>query len=163
MMGHELLICGHFIRIAWCIANNAEWVADCVVVFPRGEFKFLNMFNFPGDLHSGQSQTNLFLNSNPFHFYFIASDISYYSKEMRECLNPLSTGTHGCILSTGVTDALVIMHKAITKHSADQRSIVLDQYQTKMFLLLWMPSENKIRLKHSMPGYWRVGVIGQIA
>ena len=41
---------------------------------------------------------------------------------------------HGCILSTGATNAQVITHKAINIHSADQRSIVLDQFQMNMYI-----------------------------
>ena len=34
---------------------------------------------------------------------------------------------HGCILSTVVTDALVLKHQAISTHSSDPKSIAWDQ------------------------------------
>ena len=35
---------------------------------------------------------------------------------------------HGCVLSTVTSDALVLKHKGISIHSADQISIVLEQF-----------------------------------
>ena len=39
---------------------------------------------------------------------------------------------HGCMLSTEATDALVLKHQGISTHSADQISIALHQFQTKI-------------------------------
>ena len=39
--------------------------------------------------------------------------------------------THGCILTTVATDALVLKHQAISIHIGDQISIAFDQFQTK--------------------------------
>ena len=36
--------------------------------------------------------------------------------------------THGCVLSTVATDALVLKHQAISIHSAEQISIALDWF-----------------------------------
>ena len=41
--------------------------------------------------------------------------------------------THGCILSTVATDALVLKHQAISIHNADWIAIVLDQFHTKKY------------------------------
>ena len=40
--------------------------------------------------------------------------------------------THGCMLSTVATDGLVLKHQTISIHCADQISITLDQFQTKI-------------------------------
>ena len=40
--------------------------------------------------------------------------------------------THGCILSTVATDALVLKHQAISIHSVDQIFITLDQFNTEI-------------------------------
>ena len=42
--------------------------------------------------------------------------------------------THGCIISTVATDALMLKHQTISIHSADQ--IVLDQFQTKYYIYI---------------------------
>ena len=39
--------------------------------------------------------------------------------------------THGCILSTVATDALVLKHQTISTHSADQICIAFDQFKKK--------------------------------
>ena len=39
--------------------------------------------------------------------------------------------THGCIVSTVATDALVLKHQAISIHNADFTFIVLDQFHIK--------------------------------
>ena len=43
--------------------------------------------------------------------------------------------THGSILSTVATDALVLMHQAINAHSADYIVIVLDQFHIDILQL----------------------------
>ena len=45
--------------------------------------------------------------------------------------------THGCVISTETTDALVLKHQAISSHSADEISIVSDQFHTEILHLLW--------------------------
>ena len=50
--------------------------------------------------------------------------------------DPFTAGhTHGCVLSTVFTDALVVQHKAITIHSADEISIVLDQFYIMFYII----------------------------
>ena len=47
---------------------------------------------------------------------------------------PLTHGqleTHGYLLSTVATDALLLMHQGISMHSADKISIAFDQFQIK--------------------------------
>ena len=44
--------------------------------------------------------------------------------------------TQGCILSTAAIDALVLKDQAISIHSADQISFVLDQSQIKILHLV---------------------------
>ena len=39
--------------------------------------------------------------------------------------------THGCVVSTVPTDALVLKHKAISIHNTDYTFIVLDQFHIK--------------------------------
>ena len=41
--------------------------------------------------------------------------------------------THGCVVSTVVTDALVLKHQAISIHNADQTFIVLDQFHINKY------------------------------
>ena len=48
---------------------------------------------------------------------------------------------HGYVLSTVFTDALVLKHQA----SADQISIELDQFNTKVLHLYWTTLENEIK------------------
>ena len=43
-------------------------------------------------------------------------------------LTPKRRETHGCVVSTVATDALVLKHQAISIHNADQTFIVLDQF-----------------------------------
>ena len=45
--------------------------------------------------------------------------------------------THECVLSTVATDALVLKHQAICIHSADEISIVLGQFHTKVFFFFF--------------------------
>ena len=40
--------------------------------------------------------------------------------------------THGCVLCTVATDALVLKHQDISIHSAEQMSIALNQFQPKI-------------------------------
>ena len=49
----------------------------------------------------------------------IATEFVFNGKQME---------MHWCIPSTVATDALVLKHQAISIHSADQISIVLDQF-----------------------------------
>ena len=39
--------------------------------------------------------------------------------------------THGCVVRTVATDALVLKHQAISMHNADWTFIVLDQFHIK--------------------------------
>ena len=52
--------------------------------------------------------------------------------------------THGCVVSTVATDALVLKHQAISIHNADKTFIVLDQYHIKISHLWWTTLQNKI-------------------
>ena len=52
---------------------------------------------------------------------------------------------HGYIFSTVATDVLVLKHQAISIHSAEQISIVLDQIQTKI-----LHSQQKVKLNLKM-------------
>ena len=52
--------------------------------------------------------------------------------------------THGCIVSTVATDALVLKHQAISIHNADKTFIVLDQFYIKPQYIRWTASENEI-------------------
>ena len=47
-------------------------------------------------------------------------------------LTPKQLETHGCLLSAGATDAVVLKHQVISTHSADKILIVLDQFHTKI-------------------------------
>ena len=51
--------------------------------------------------------------------------------------------THRCILSTLATDPLLLKHQAISIHSADQISIALDQFQTKILHSWWTLETNE--------------------
>ena len=41
---------------------------------------------------------------------------------------------HKCVFSSGITDALVLMHLTTSIHSGDKLFIVLDQFYTKYYL-----------------------------
>ena len=43
---------------------------------------------------------------------------------------------HGCVFNTVPTDALVLKQQAISIHSADKISIVLDQFHTEILRVL---------------------------
>ena len=45
--------------------------------------------------------------------------------------------THGCVVSTVDTDALVLKHQAISIHNADLTFIVLDQFHMKILRIRW--------------------------
>ena len=44
--------------------------------------------------------------------------------------------THGYVLNTVTSDALVLKHQTISVHSADQISVELDQFQ-KIYYIYW--------------------------
>ena len=48
-----------------------------------------------------------------------------------EALTHKQLETRGCELSTVATDVLMLKHRGISTHSADQISVALDQIQTK--------------------------------
>ena len=50
-------------------------------------------------------------------------------------VNSSTTETYGCILSTVATDALVLKHQAISIHSADWISIMLDKIHKEILQL----------------------------
>ena len=52
--------------------------------------------------------------------------------------------THGCVVSTVATDALLLKHQAISIHNADLTFIVLDQFHIKILHIRWTASENEI-------------------
>ena len=49
-------------------------------------------------------------------------------------LTPKQLGMHGCVLNTVATDALVLKHQAISIHSADKMSIVLDWFNSNYYI-----------------------------
>ena len=68
--------------------------------------------------------------------------------------------THGCVVSTVATDALVLKHQAISIHNTDQAFIVLDQFHIKIPHLRWTISRNKITFLKKWPS--RLGVKGAL-
>ena len=52
--------------------------------------------------------------------------------------------THGYIVSTVATDALVLKHQAISIHNAEWTFIVIDQFDIKVSHLWWTTLRNKI-------------------
>ena len=64
--------------------------------------------------------------------------------------------THGCVVSTVATDALVLKHQAISIHNADLTFIVLDQFHIKISHLWWTTLRNKITFLKKWPS--RLGV-----
>ena len=52
-------------------------------------------------------------------------------------LTPKHQETHGCVVSTVATDALVLKHQAISIHNADWIFIVLDHFHIKILHLWW--------------------------
>ena len=51
--------------------------------------------------------------------YYILLLITYYYQQLECILTHKQLETHGCILSTVATDALVLKHQAINTHSAN--------------------------------------------
>ena len=51
-------------------------------------------------------------------------------------LTPKHRETHGCVVSTVATDALVLKHQVISIHNADYTFIVLDQFHIKDITLM---------------------------
>ena len=62
--------------------------------------------------------------------------------------------THGCIVSTVATDALVLKHQAISIHNADLTFIVLDQFHIKILHKWCTRLENKITFWKNEPVVW---------
>ena len=60
------------------------------------------------------------------------------------CLTLKHRESHGCVVSTVATDALVLKHHAISIHNADLTFIVLDQFHIKISHLWWTTLRNKI-------------------
>ena len=52
--------------------------------------------------------------------------------------------THGCVVSTVATDALVLKHQAISIHNPDYTFIALDQFHMKILHLWWTTLKNKV-------------------
>ena len=90
--------------------------------------------------------------------FFISSDIMVFSSDLQECrmLTPKHRETHGCVVSTVATDALVLKHQAITIHNADQTFIVLDQFHIKILRLWCTRLENEISFRKKWPSSLRV-------
>ena len=70
------------------------------------------------------------------------------------CLTSKHRETHACVVSTVVTDALVLKHQAISIHNANQTLIVLDQFHIKNIAHTRL--ENKITLWKKWPSRLRV-------
>ena len=64
--------------------------------------------------------------------------------------------THGCVVSTVATDALVLKHQAISIHNADFTFIVSDQFHIKILHIRWTASENEITFWKKWPSRLRV-------
>ena len=64
--------------------------------------------------------------------------------------------THGCVVSTVATDALVLKHQAISIHNADLTFIVLDQFHIKILHIRWTASQNEITFWKKWPSHLRV-------
>ena len=64
--------------------------------------------------------------------------------------------THGCVVSTVATDALVLKHQAISIHNADLTFIALDQFHIKILHIRWTASENEITFWKKWPSRLRV-------
>ena len=58
--------------------------------------------------------------------------------------------THGCILSTVATDALVLKHQAISIYNADKIIAVLDQFHTEILQLQGTILENNIHFEKNI-------------
>ena len=58
-------------------------------------------------------------------------------------LTPKHRETHGCVVSTVATDALVLKHQAISIHNADKTLIILEQFYIKLLHIRWTASENE--------------------
>ena len=70
--------------------------------------------------------------------YDMAVVVSLISSEGAHCLVwGKQLEIDECILSTLATDALLLNHGAISIHTIEQISIVLDQFQTKILHLFW--------------------------
>ena len=63
------------------------------------------------------------------------------SKHMALKLTPEQPETHGCVFSTVATD--VQMLHVILLSSADQMSIALDQFRTRILHVYWSALENR--------------------
>ena len=64
--------------------------------------------------------------------------------DLQYLLTPKHRETHGCVVSTVATDALVLKHQAISIHNADWTFIVLDQFYIEILHLWCTTLENKI-------------------
>ena len=64
-------------------------------------------------------------------FYFASVFLADAHKE----LTLKQVETHGCIRSTVATDVLVLKHQGINIHSADLKSVTLDQFCTRLLHL----------------------------
>ena len=73
-------------------------------------------------------------------------------------LTPKHQETHGCVVSTVVTDALVLKHQAISIHNADQMFILFHQFRIKKLHLWWTTLENKITFWKKWPSRLRVNI-----
>ena len=71
-------------------------------------------------------------------------------------LTPKHRETHGCVVSTVATDALVLKHQAISIHNADETFMVLDQFHIKILHLCCTRLENKITFWKRWPSRLRV-------
>ena len=72
--------------------------------------------------------------SNMWVILMLRADMTYIYTLTIQHLTHKQLETHVCILSTVATDALFLKNQAISIHNADQISIELDQFQTKILL-----------------------------
>ena len=57
--------------------------------------------------------------------------------------------TYMCVLSIGAIDALVLKNQAVSIHTADWISIVLDPYNTEVLHLLRTKLENNLHFENT--------------
>ena len=79
-----------------------------------------------------------------------------YQQIMKNSLTLKHRETHGCVVSTVATDALVLKHQTISIHNADYTFIGLDQFHMKILHIRWTASENEITFWKKWPSRLRV-------
>ena len=99
-----------------------------------------------------------------FEVYLFTMSFTYHCRyknsknvyEVTRLLTLKHRETHGCVVSTVATDALVLKHQAISILSADWTSIVLDMFHKKILHICWTTFGNKIVYWKKWPSSLRV-------